>query len=57
MPNNCIALLIGFSIGMIERERCVETSNDELDESLSTSMSLEHCTTVSMPDLGNPIQF
>ena len=42
---------------MIERERCIDTSNDELDESLSTSMSLDHDTTVSMPDLGNLIQF
>ena len=33
---------------MIERERCIDTSNDELDKSLST---------VSMPDLGNPIHF
>ena len=43
---------------MIERERCIDLtlydetgsldSNDELDESLST---------VSMPDLGNPIHF
>ena len=42
---------------MIERERCIDTSNDELDESLSTSMSLDHDTTVSIPDLGNLIQF
>ena len=42
---------------MIERERCIDTSNDEWDESLSTSMSLDHDTTVSMPDLGNLIQF
>ena len=50
---------------MIERERCIDLtlydetgsldSNDELDESLSTSMSLDHDTTVS--DLGNLIQF
>ena len=55
--NNCIVLPIGYSIDMIERERCIDTSNDELDESLSTSMSLDHDTTVSMPDLGNLIQF
>ncbi len=55
--NNCNVLLIGYSIDMIERERCTDTSNDELDESLSTSMSLDHDTTVSMSDLGNLIQF
>ena len=55
--NNCIVFLIGYSIDIIERERCIDTSNDELDESLSTSMSLDHDTTVSMPDLGNLIQF
>ena len=48
---------------MIERERCIDLtlydemgsldSNDELDESLSTSMSLDHVTTVS--DLGHLI--
>ena len=51
--NNCNLIRIGYYIDMIERERCIDTSNDELDESLSTSMSLDHDTTVS--DLGNLI--
>ena len=42
---------------MIERERCIDTSNDELDEPLSTNMSLYHYTADSMPGIGNLIQF